>query len=507
MANALRADGVAAGDRVCIYMPLSIPGIVAMLACARIGAIHSVVYAGLGATALSDRVDDAGATVMIVSDVTYRRGKAVDLKSIVDEAVGRLPQIRRIVVWRREAGTPADAREVDFESYGDLQPATCDPHIVSAEHPLFILYTSGTTGKPKGVVMPHGGYLVGASTLLRLTTGITPDDVYWCTSDIGWIVGHSLMVYGALANRYRVLLREGSPDYPHAAIVYDVIARKGVTKFYTSPTLARMLMRFGASNADRYDLSSLQAMFCAGEPLNPEAWHFLYEVMGRRAAAVCNHWWQTELAAPSIGYLPTDTIRPDRSGKAFGPLRFSVRHVDGTELPPNRGGLLVLETPAPHMFAGVWGDKARFARYFDVVPDVYTAGDVSTIDDDGYVSVLGRADDVLNVAGHRLATADVESALVSHEACGEAGVFGVPDEIKGEAIVAYVVLRSGHAATERLPAELIAHVRRELGPIGAPQHVEIVTKLPKTRSGKIMRRVLRAQHLGIDLGDLTTLDE
>jgi acetyl-CoA synthetase len=507
MANALRADGVAAGDRVCIYMPTSIPGIVAMLACARIGAIHSVVYAGLGATALSDRVDDAGASVMIVSDVTYRRGKAVDLKSIVDEAVGRLPQIRRIVVWRRAAGTPADAREVDFDGYCEAQPDTCDPHMVSAEHPLFILYTSGTTGKPKGVIMTHGGYLVGASTLLRLTTGITPDDVYWCTSDIGWIVGHSLMVYGALANRYRVMLREGSPDYPHTSIVYDLIARKGVTKFYTSPTLARMLMRFGAANADRYDLSSLQAMFCAGEPLNPEAWHFLYDVMGRRTAAVCNHWWQTELAAPSVGYLPTDTIRPDRSGKAFGPLRFSVRHHDGTELPPNRGGLLVLETPAPHMFVGVWGDKARYAKYFDVVPDVYTAGDVSTIDEDGFISVLGRADDVLSVAGHRLATADVESALVSHAACGEAGVFGVPDEIKGEAIVAYVVLRSGHVPTERLPAELIAHVRRELGPIGAPQHVEIVPKLPKTRSGKIMRRVLRAQHLGIDLGDLTTLDE
>jgi acetyl-CoA synthetase len=507
LANALRRDGVRAGDRVCVYMPLSIEGIVAMLACARIGAIHSVVYAGLGATALRDRVEDAGAAVIIVSDVTYRRGKAVDLKSIVDDAVARLPGVRRIVVWRREAGSSADPREIDLEEYCAGQPSSCDPHMVGAEHPLFILYTSGTTGRPKGVVMPHGGYLVGASTLLRLTTGITPDDAYWCTSDIGWIVGHSLMVYGALANRYRVLLREGSPDYPHPSIVYELIARKRVTKFYTSPTLARMLMRFGAANARAHDLSSLQAMFCAGEPLNPEAWHFLYDVVGRRNATVCNHWWQTELAAPSIGYLPTDSIRPDRSGKAFGPLRFGVRHHDGRTLPPNQGGLLVLETPAPHMFSGVWGDKARFAKYFDVVPGVYTAGDVSTIDDDGYISVLGRADDVLSVAGHRLATADVESALVSHPACGEAGVFGIPDEIKGEAIVAYVILRHGRDSSPGLAAELIAHVRRELGPIGSPQHVEIVAKLPKTRSGKIMRRVLRAQHLGIDLGDLTTLDE
>jgi acetyl-CoA synthetase len=507
LANALRLDGVAAGDRVCIYMPLSIEGIVAMLACARIGAIHSVVYAGLGATALCDRVEDAGATVLIVGDVTYRRGKAIDLKSIVDDAVTRLPQIRRVVVWRREAGTPVDDREVDFEEYCDAQPATCDPQIVAAEHPLFILYTSGTTGKPKGVVLPHGGYLVGCSTLLRLTTGITPDDVYWCTSDIGWIVGHSIMVYGALANRYRIVLREGSPDYPNTSVVYDVIARKRVTKFYTAPTLARMLMRFGPANAEAHDLSSLQAMFCAGEPLNPEAWHFLYDVMGRGNAPVCNQWWQTELAGPSIGYLPTDTIRPDRSGKAFGPLRFSIRAADGTPLPANQGGLLVLETPAPHMFCGVWGDKVRFAQYFEQIPGVYTAGDVSTIDDDGSISVLGRADDVLKVAGHRLATADVESALVSHPACGEAAAIGVPDEIKGEAIVVFVILRAGHTASDALASELIAHVRREIGPIATPKNVEIVAKLPKTRSGKIMRRVLRAQHLGIDLGDLTTLDE
>jgi acetyl-CoA synthetase len=507
LANALLGDGVAPGDRVCIYMPLSIEGIVAMLACARIGAIHSVVYAGLGATALCDRVEDAGATVMIVGDVTYRRGKAVDLKSIVDEAVVRLPQVRRIVVWRREAGTPSDERERDFESFCDAQPETCAPLLVAAEHPLFILYTSGTTGKPKGVVLPHGGYLVGCSTLLRLTTGITPDDVYWCTSDIGWIVGHSIMVYGALANRYRIVLREGSPDYPNTAIVYDVIARKRVTKFYTAPTLARMLMRFGAGNAGVHDLSSLKAMFCAGEPLNPEAWHFLYDVVGHGNAPVCNQWWQTELAGPSIGYLPTDRIRPDRSGKPFGPLQFSVRGAGGERLPVNQGGLLVLETPAPHMFAGVWGDKARFAQYFRQIPGVYAAGDVATIDPDGTISVLGRADDVLNVAGHRLATADVESALVSHRSVGEAAAIGVPDDIKGEAIVVFVILRAGHAPSDALASELIAHVRHEIGPIATPKSVQIVAKLPKTRSGKIMRRVLRAQHLGIDLGDLTTLDE
>jgi acetyl-CoA synthetase len=508
LANALIGDGVAVGDRVCIYMPLSVEGIVAMLACARIGAIHSVVYAGLGAGALRDRIADAGAEVLIVADVTYRRGKIVDLKAIVDEAVQALPSVRRIVTWRRTAGVPAsDAREVNFEEYCDAQPTDCAPVIVPAEHPLFILYTSGTTGKPKGVVMTHGGYLVGAQAMLRLTTGLRPEDAYWCTSDIGWIVGHSLIVYGALANRLRSIIREGAPDFPTPSAVYDVIERYEVRKFYTAPTLARMLMRLGPDLARKHDLSSLEGIFCAGEPLNPEAWRFLYDVLGNEDVAVCNHWWQTELAAPAIGFLPREAIRPDRSGTAFGPLAFSIRDVAGKPLSANRGGLLVLESPAPHMFHRIWGDDARKAQYFTEIADVYTAGDVATIDDDGYVTVLGRADDVLNVAGHRLATADVESALVSHPACGEAGVIGVPDEIKGEAIVAYVVLRAGFTASEALALEFVAHVRRELGPIASPRSVEIVAKLPKTRSGKIMRRLLRAQATGKDLGDITTLEE
>jgi acetyl-CoA synthetase len=507
LANALRADGVRAGDRVCIYLPLSIPGAIAMLACARIGAIHSVVYAGLGATALRDRIDDAGAAVLIVADVTYRRGKAIDLLGIVAAAIAPLASVRRVIVWRREPGEPRDAREIDLPAYVAGVADTCAPEIVAAEHPLFILYTSGTTGKPKGVVMPHGGYLAGASTQFRLTLGVTPDDAYWCTSDIGWIVGHTLMVYGALANRARVIMREGSPDYPNTAIVYDVIARKRVSTFYTAPTLARMLMRFGADQARAHDLSSLRAIFCAGEPLNPEAWHFLNDVLGAGRIAVCNQWWQTELAAPSIGYVPADRIDPQRSGMPLGPLRFSVRHADGRVAAPGEGGLLVLETPAPHMFAGVWGDRERYAQYFATIPGAYTAGDVATMDADGTITVRGRADDVLNVAGHRIATADVESALVSHPACGEAGAIGIPDEIKGEAIVAYVVLRAGYTASPELARAFVAHVRTEIGPIATPQHVEIVAKLPKTRSGKIMRRVLRAQHLGIDLGDLTTLDE
>ncbi|HEY0615387.1 MAG TPA: acetate--CoA ligase [Candidatus Elarobacter sp.] len=506
LANALKLDRVQRGDRVCIYMPLTIEGIVAMLACARIGAIHSVVYAGLGATALRDRILDAGAEVLLTADVTYRRGKAVDLKSIVDDAVRGLDLVRRVVVHRREASAPpADAREVDFEAYCDQQIEECDPEIVPAEHPLFILYTSGTTGKPKGVVMTHGGYLVGASAMLALTTGITPDDSYWCTSDIGWIVGHTMMVYGALANRFRCILREGSADFPSADAVYETMARYRVTKFYTAPTLARMLLRLGPGAASKHDLSSLQAIWCAGEPLNPEAWRFMWETMGRENVAVCNQWWQTELAAPAMGFFPTASIHPDRSGKALGPIEFSVRNANGEPAAPNAGGLLVVENPLPFMFATVWNDPGRYAQYFKW--GTYVAGDVATVDEAGYITVRGRADDVLNVAGHRIATADVESALVSFPACGEAGVCGIPDAIKGEAIVAYVVLRAGHTQSDELAKQLIDHVRRELGPIATPAAIRFTAKLPKTRSGKIMRRLLKAQETGQELGDVTTLEE
>ena len=445
LANALRADGVRAGDRVCVYMPLSLEGIVAMLACARIGAIHSVVYAGLGATALRDRIDDAGAQVVIGADVTFRRGKLVHLKTILDDAVRDVAAVRRVIVWRRAPDpAPLAERERDYDAYVTGQSERAEPEIVDATHPLFILYTSGTTGKPKGVVMAHGGYLAGTAAMFAATTDVAPDVPYWCTSDIGWIVGHSLIVYGALANRYRSLIREGSPDYPSTSVVYETIARHRIAKLYTAPTLARMLMRYGAGLARAHDLSSLQAIFCAGEPLNPEAWHFLFDTVGGGRAAVCNQWWQTETGAMMMGYLPGSAVRPDRSGKAFGPIAFDVVARDGTPLPRGSGGLLVIATPWPHMFSGVWGDARTLCDVIlRPIPGRYAAGDVATIDGEGAITVLGRADDVLNVAGHRIATADVESALVSHPACGEAGVVGKPDAIKGEAIKAFVVLARG----------------------------------------------------------------
>jgi acetyl-CoA synthetase len=508
LANALAADGVRVGDRVCIYMPLSLEGIVAMLACARLGAVHSVVYAGLGATALRDRIEDAGAEVVIGADVTYRRGRQIDLKGILDDAVAGVPAVRRVLIWRRAANpAPLRALERDFDAYVADRSPERDAEIVDSTHPLFILYTSGTTGKPKGVVMRHGGYLAGSATMFERTTGISPNDVYWCTSDIGWIVGHSLIVYGALANGYRSILREGAPDYPSPASTYDVIQSRRISKLYTAPTLARMLMRHGSELARERDLSSLQAIYCAGEPLNPEAWHFLYDTVGSRRAAVCNQWWQTETGAMMMGYLPTSVIRPDHSGKAFGPIDFDVVDRDGKPVPRGAGGLLVIRNPWPHMFAGIWGDPERYAQYFEQIPGCYTAGDVATLDEEGYLLVLGRADDVLNVAGHRIATADVESALVSHPACGEAGVIGKPDAIKGEVIKAFVVLRVGHTAGNELEKALVEHVRYHLGPIGTPAEIEFVAKLPKTRSGKIMRRLLKAQEAGLELGDTTTLEE
>jgi acetyl-CoA synthetase len=507
-ANALRADGVRPGDRVCIYMPLSIEGIVAMLACARIGAVHSVIYAGLGATALRDRIDDAGAEVVIGADVTYRRGKEVDLRTILDDAVANAPNVRRTILWQRGTTRKPLAENVrDFDAYAAGRPHTCAPEIRDANDPLFILYTSGTTGKPKGVVMTQAGYLAGAASMLPLTTDITAGDVYWCTSDIGWIVGHTLIVYGALANGLMSILREGSPDYPHPGTVYELVEKHRITKLYTAPTLARMLMRFGDALPREHDLSSLRAIFCAGEPLNPEAWHFMHDVMCEGRAAICNQWWQTELPSPSIGFLPRETIRPDKSGKPFGPLRFSVRDGSGAPVAPGSGGLLVLETPTPYMFADVWNDRARYRQYFDEIPGCYTAGDVATIDAEGYITVLGRADDVLSVAGHRIATADVESAVVSHPSCGEAAVIGKPDEIKGEAIKAFVVLRDGFTASDDLRKAIVEHVRYHLGPIGTPAELEFVPKLPKTRSGKIMRRLLKAQEAGLELGDTTTLEE
>lgn len=509
-ANVLRSEGVSTGDRVIIYMPLSLEGIIAMLACARIGAVHSVVYAGLGAGALRDRVEDADARLIVTADVGYRRGHAIQLKTIVDTAIAGLDQVRRIIVWQREASSASlGPQERDFyEAVNEASPEF-QAVPVDSEHPLYILYTSGTTGKPKGVVHVHGGYMVGTAYHMRTFWDIREDDVFWCMSDIGWVVGHSYIVYAPLVTGTTTLFREGSIDHPHTAIVYEVLEKYGVTVAFTAPTAVRMLMKFGETAPARYDLRALRLLTCAGEPLNPEAWRWAYRHLcgsGSHAWLIDN-WWQTELGAPAIATLPVMPSKPGAAGKPLAGVIADVVDRDGTPVADGVGGLLVLKSTFPHMYRTVHNDAERYARDWSIVQGVYTTGDVAMRDADGYITVLGRADDVINVAGHRIGTAEVESALVSHPQVAEAAVIGKPDEIRGQSIKAFVTLRAGHTPDEETRRALVAHVRAVIGPIASSTAIEFRERLPKTRSGKIMRRLLKAEELGVDPGDITTLEE
>lgn len=510
VANGLRSLGVKKGDRVCIYLPLTPEGIVTMLACARIGAIHSVVYAGLGSGALRSRIEDAQSRVIVTSDIGYRRGKVTQLKSIVDEAVRDLDLVEKVVVYRRtNPVAPLDpTREIDFYDLCDAQPTTCPPEVMESEDPLFMLYTSGSTGAPKGCVYVHGGYLVGVAYYIKLAFDLKEDDIYLCMSDIGWIVGHSAMVYGPLANGTTILVREGAPDYPNAGIIWEVVAKYGVTKLFTAPTALRMFMKFGPQYPKAHNLQSLRLIVCAGEPLNPEAYLWAREHIGDNGrVTICDNWWQTETSAPTVATLPSMEVRLGRAGKPLPGYVVKVLTRSGQAVGINQGGYLVIEGAWPQMFRTIWNNPERYRDYWRMIPPYYTAGDVATVDEAGYIAVLGRFDDVMNVAGHRIGTADVESALVSHHAVAEAGVISKPDALKGEAIKAFVTLKVGQAASEELRRDLIEHVRRELGPIATPSELDFVAGLPKTRSGKIMRRVLKARELGTELGDLTTIEE
>ncbi len=514
-ANGLKSIGVKKGDRVVIYMPLTPEGAIAMLACARIGAIHSVVYAGFSVGALRDRIIDAQAKVVITSDAGYRRGRKVDLKGITDEAVKDLDLVEKVVVSWREA-RPSDqdsrssGREVDFAELLESGDSYCEPEVMDSEDPLYILYTSGTTGKPKGVLHVHGGYMVGTYYHFKNFWDIKDEDVFWCTSDIGWVVGHSYIVYAPLIAGGTTVFREGAIDYPHPGAAYEVIDKYGVNVIFTAPTAVRMLMRYGEDYIKGYDLRSLRLLTCAGEPLNPEAWRWAYQHLcgGGEWGYMVDNWWQTETGGPCLATLPIMATKPGKVGVPMPGVTADVVDREGQPITePNKGGLLVLKQPFPHMFRTVYGDPDRYAQDWTRIPGCYFTGDVALKDEDGYYMVVGRADDVLNVSGHRIGTAEVESALVSHPTVAEAAVIGKPDPIRGESIKAFVTLRVGNDPSQEMVSTLQAHVRREIGPIAIPSEIDFVPTLPKTRSGKIMRRLLKAQELGLDPGDITTLEE
>ncbi|QSZ67512.1 acetate--CoA ligase [Methanofollis aquaemaris] len=508
-AGALKNLGVGRGDVVCIYMPLVPEQIVAILACARIGAVHSVVYGGFGAGALNARIRDAGAKIVVTADVGYRRGTRVPLKTIVGEAVRNAPSIEKVIVLRRTVPHVAlhPEMEIDFQECMAAAPSHVDPEVMDAEDPLFILYTSGTTGPPKGIVHTCGGYMVGTYYTAKYIFDLKENDVYWCTADPGWITGHSYIIYGPLAAGATVLITETVPDYPDPGIWWRVIEDFGVTVFYTAPTAVRMFMKYGDEWPARSVLDSLRVIGSVGEPLNPEAFEWYHQVIGQSRCPVLDTWWQTETGMHMLATLVGEPMKPGFVGRPIPGVSAEVVDREGNPVPPGTGGLLVLTEPWPAMMRTVYKNDERYRKYWHTIDGVYLAGDLAVKDEDGYIMVLGRADDIIIVAGHNLGTAEVESALVAHEAVAEAAVIGIPDPVKGQAVKAFVILKVGYAPSEKLKTDLIYHVRMSIGPIAMPSEVAFVPSLPKTRSGKIMRRVLKAQEMGVDPGDISTLED
>ncbi len=508
IANGLKSLGVKKGDRVVIYMPLVIEQLATMLACARIGAIHSVVYAGFSSNALKMRIDDAKAKVVVTSTWTKRRGKKIDLKSVVDEAVDGLDFVENIVVLQRENDDfELEEKEVDFYELIKKQSPHCEPEIMDAEDPLFILYTSGSTGKPKGVLHTTGGYNLYTHVTTKYVFDLHEDDIYWCTADPGWITGHSYMVYGPLSVGATSVIYEGAPDYPDPGRWWSIVEKYRVNIFYTAPTAIRLFMKYGEEWPNKYDLSSLRILGSVGEPINPEAWIWYYEVIGKGQCSIVDTWWQTETGGHMITTVPSYPQKPGKAGKPFWGIEADVVNKEGKPVEPNTVGYLVIKKPWPSALRTCWGEPDRFKKYWTEIGNYYFAGDMATKDEDGYIMILGRADDVINVSGHRIGTAEVESALVSHPAVAEAAVIGKPHEVKGESIKAFVILKQNYSPSETLVKDLKMHVRHELGALAVPDEIEFVEKLPKTRSGKIMRRVLRAKELGMPLGDVSTLED
>ncbi|CAL99686.1 acetyl-coenzyme A synthetase [Saccharopolyspora erythraea NRRL 2338] len=514
-ANALASLGVGAGDRVAIYLPMLPEAVYSMLACARLGALHSVVFGGFSSEALRTRINDAQAKVVITADGQYRRGKAMPLKTNVDEAVAATPSVEHVLVVQRTKTDVEwnDGRDQWWHDVVEGRPASHTPEFFDSEHPLFILYTSGTTGRPKGILHTSGGYLTQAAYTHRTVFDLKPEtDVYWCTADIGWVTGHTYIVYGPLANGATQVIYEGTPNTPHEGRHWDIVQKYGVTLYYTAPTTIRTFMKWGAEIPARYDLSTLRVLGSVGEPINPEAWMWYREHIGGNRAPIVDTWWQTETGAIMISPLPGVTAT--KPGSAQVPLPgIAAKVVDesGEQVGHGGGGLLVLDQPWPAMLRGIWGDDDRYREtYWSKFADkgYYFAGDGAKYDDDGDIWLLGRVDDVMNVSGHRISTTEVESALVSHPTVAEAAVVGASDPTTGQGIVAFVILRGGaddQASGEAAIKALRDHVAHEIGPIAKPRQIMVVPELPKTRSGKIMRRLLRDVAENREIGDVSTL--
>jgi acetyl-CoA synthetase len=517
-ANALKKLGVTLGDRVAIYMPLVPEAIVAMLACARIGAAHSVVFGGFSSEALRDRIQDAGAKVLITATSGYRRGNLVPLKKLADAAVADCPSIEHVVVvMRRSAADEADetvtvnARDRWYHELIARESADCEPVWVDSEQMLYTLYTSGTTGKPKGIVHTTGGYLTGCYATTKWVFDLKDDDVYWCTADIGWVTGHSYVVYGPLANGATVFIYEGAPDWPKQDRFWQLIEKHKVTVFYTAPTAIRAFMKWGESLPKSHDLSSLRLLGSVGEPINPEAWMWYHRNIGGERCPIVDTWWQTETGAIMITPLPgIVATKPGSATKAFPGIEAKILNQQGQPVEVG-GGYLAITEPWPSMLRGIWGDPERYEKqYWSKWPGIYFTGDGARVDADGYFWLLGRVDDVMNVAGHRIGTMEVESALVDHQSIAEAAVVGISHDIKGTAIAAFVIVKSSALeAAKSDPAafeqELKQHVADKIGAIARPEKILVTADLPKTRSGKIMRRLLRDIAEGRTLGDVTTL--
>ncbi|MDH7476582.1 MAG: acetate--CoA ligase [Microgenomates group bacterium] len=508
-ANALKSLGIRKGDRVAIYLPRVPEQIISMLACAKIGAIHTVIYSGFSIEAVKNRLIDEQAKIVITTNGYYFRDKLINTKNTIDEAVKEVQTVQNIIVVKRlniETNMVA-GRDLWFDEVCHKADNICSTEIMDSNDPLFILYTSGTTGKPKGIIHGHGGYMVGVYITLKWVFNLQPDDIYWCTADPGWITGHSYIVYSPLINGVTSFFYEGPPDFPDPGRWWSLIEKYKITKYYTTPTAIRSLMRYGDEIPNKYDLSSLKILGSVGEPINPEAWLWFYKIIGKEKCPVMDTWWQTETGMHIITPFPSTPLKPGSASKPFPGIIADIVDEKGQSVSPNTQGYLVIKNCWPAMFLDVYNNPQRYKElYWEKIPNVYFTGDSAKIDEEGYFWIIGRNDDVLKVSGYRFGSAELESALVAHPAVAEAAVIGKPDELKGESIKAFVILKIGVTPTDNLKKELREQMRKLIGPIATPDEIEFVNSLPKTRSGKIMRRVLKAQELGQPLGDTSTLE-